>query len=176
MSTFALDQIQAQIPQALAERYVDRTGAAWGVIARDHIAAVATLLKEKLGFRLFISMDAVDRLHLEPQEQDPRFEVLYFLKNIERNEHVRLKVRVNEGEDIPTIMKIFEGAEWAERFVWDFYGVVFAGGVKRRMLMYDEFQGHALRKDYPLRGRQDLIPARPIKDIFRGPGTNGVQD
>ena len=176
MSTFALDQIQAQIPQALVERYTDRTGEAWGVIAREHITAVARLLKEKLGFRLFISMDAVDRLHLEAQEQDPRFEVLYFLKNIERNEHARLKVRVNEDQSVPTIMKVFQGAEWGERFVWDFYGVVFEGGVKKRILMYEEFVGHPLRKDYPLRGRQNLIPERPIKDIFRGPGTNGVQD
>jgi NADH-quinone oxidoreductase subunit C len=121
-------------------------------------------------------MDAVDRLHLPPEEQDPRFEVLYFFKNIERNEHVRLKVRVNEGEDIPSIMKVYQGAEWGERFVWDFYGVVFAGGIKRRMLMYEEFVGHPLRKDYPLRGRQNLTPERPLKDIYRGPGTNGVQD
>ncbi|HEY0880748.1 MAG TPA: NADH-quinone oxidoreductase subunit C [Archangium sp.] len=176
MSTFALDQIQAQIPQALTERYEDRTGAAWGVISKDRIVEVAQLLKAKLGFRLFISMDAVDRLHLEPHEQDPRFEVLYFFKSIERNEHLNLKVRVNEGEDIPSIMKVYQGAEWGERFVWDFYGVAFAGGVKRRILMYEEFVGHPLRKDYPLRGRQDLIPTRPIKDIFRGPGTNGVQD
>jgi NADH-quinone oxidoreductase subunit C len=176
LSTFALDQIQAQLPQALVERYADRTGGAWGVIKKDHIGEVARLLKEKLGFRLFVSMDAVDRLHLEPEEQDPRFEVLYFLKNIERNEQVQLKVRVNEGEEIPSIMKIYQGAEWGERFVWDFYGVVFAGGVKKRILMYEEFVGHPLRKDYPLRGRQDLIPTRPIKDIFRGPGTNGVQD
>jgi NADH-quinone oxidoreductase subunit C len=176
VSTFALDQIQAQIPNAVLERYTDRPGDAWGVIKREHIVEVAKLLKERLGFRLFISMDAVDRLHLPPEEQDPRFEVLYFFKNIERNEHVRLKVRVNEGEDIPTIMKVYQGAEWGERFVWDFYGVVFAGGIKRRMLMYEEFVGHPLRKDYPLRGRQNLTTERPLKDIYRGPGTNGVQD
>ncbi|MFZ5438707.1 MAG: NADH-quinone oxidoreductase subunit C [Myxococcota bacterium] len=176
MSTFALDQIQAQIPQALVERYTDRAGDAWGVIAKEHIVEVAKLLKEKLGFRLFISMDAVDRLHLEPHEQDPRFEVLYFLRNIERNEMMRLKVRVNEGVEIPSIMKVYQGAEWGERFVWDFYGVVFTNGIKRRMLMYEEFVGHPLRKDYPLRGRQNLVAERPIKDIFRGPGTNGVQD
>ena len=176
MSTFALDQIQAQLPQALVERYKDRTGEAWGVVAREHIVEVVRLLKEKLGFRLFISMDAVDRLHLAPEEQDPRFEVLYFLKNIERNEHARLKVRVNEDQDVPSIKNVFQGADWAERFVWDFYGVVFGGGTKRRILMYEEFVGHPLRKDYPLRGRQGLIPERPIQDIFRGPGTNGVQD
>ncbi len=176
MSTFALDQIQAQLPAALAERYVDRAGDAWGVVHREHIVTVATLLKEKLGFTLFVSMDAVDRLHLAPEEQDPRFEVLYFLRNIERKEHVHLKVRVNEDQEIPTILHVFQGAAWGERFVWDFYGVVFTGNQKRRMLMYDEFVGHALRKDYPLRGRQGLTPERPIKDIFRGPGTNGVHD
>lgn len=176
MSTFALDQIQAQIPQAFVERYVDRTGEPWGVVAREHIVEVTKLLKEKLGFNLFISMDAVDRLHLEGPEQDPRFEVLYFLRSVERNELTRLKVRVNEGEDIPSIMKVYLGAEWGERFVWDFYGVAFAGGKNKRILMYEEFVGHPLRKDYPLRGRQNLIPERPIKDIFRGPGTNGVQD
>jgi NADH-quinone oxidoreductase subunit C len=121
-------------------------------------------------------MDGVDRLHLPPEQQDPRFEVLYFLRNIERGALLRLKVRVNETDEVPTISGVYQGAAWGERFVWDFYGVVFAGGEKRRMLMYEEFVGHALRKDYPLRGRQGLIPERPIKDIFRGPGTNGVHD
>ena len=175
MSTFALDQIQAQLPEALVERYVDRPGDAWGVVSKDHIVAVAKKVKE-LGFTQFISMDAVDRLELPPEERDPRFEVLYFFRSTDRNEEVRLKVRVNEGVDVPSIMSVYKGAEWGERFVWDFYGVAFAGGVKRRILMYEEFLGHPLRKDYPLRGRQDLIPTRPIKDIFRGPGTNGVQD
>lgn len=172
MSTFALDQIQAQLPQALVQRYEDRTGAPWGVIGRESMAMVAELLKQKLGFRLFLSMDAVDRLALEPEEQHPRFEVLYFFRNLERGEHLRLKVLVDDGEEIPSIAKIYQGAAWGERFVWDFYGVVFAGGEKRRMLMYEEFVGHALRKDYPLRGRQGLVPERPLEDLYRGPGTN----
>jgi NADH-quinone oxidoreductase subunit C len=176
VSTFALDQIQAQLPRALVQRYEDRTGSPWGVVERGSIAAVAQLLKEKLGFRLFLSMDGVDRLQLPPDERHPRFEVLYFLRNIERGEHLRLKVLVDEGEVVPSIAKIYQGAAWAERFVWDFYGVVFAGGEKRRMLMYEEFQGHALRKDYPLRGRQGLLPERPTQDLFRGPGTNGVNE
>lgn len=171
MSTFALDQLQAQLPRALVQRYEDRTGAPWGVVERGSIAAVAQLLKEKIGFRLFLSMDAVDRLHLPPEDRSPRFEVLYFLRNIERGEHLRLKVLVDEGEEVPSIAKIYQGAAWAERFVWDFYGVVFAGGDKRRLLMYEEFVGHPLRKDYPLRGRQSLIPERPLEDIIRGPGT-----
>lgn len=176
MSTFALDQIQAQVPDALVERYTDRTGAVWGVVRPNKIRDVAKVLKERLGFRLFLSMDAVDRLLLPPEEQDPRFEVVYFLKNIERNEHMRLKVRVNDGEEVDSIRPVYQGADWAERLVWDFYGVVFKGhGDLRRMLTYEEFKGHPLRKDYPLRGRQPLVHERPIKDIFRGPGTNGPQ-
>jgi NADH-quinone oxidoreductase subunit C len=176
VSTFALDQLQAQLPHALVERYQDRAQGSWGVIAPPAMAEVATLLKTRLSFRLFLSMDAVDRLHLNPPENQPRFEVLYFLHSVERNEHLRLKVRVDEDQSIPTISRVYQGAAWAERFVWDFYGVIFAGGEQRRLLMYEEFVGHALRKDYPLRGRQGLIPERPIQDLFRGPGTSGVQD
>ena len=174
MSTFALDQIQAQLPQALVERYKDRTGETWGVIAREHIVEVVKLLKVKLGFKLFISMDAVDRLQLP--ENDPRFEVVYFFFNIERNEHLRLKVLVAEDDcSVPTIRTVYQGANWAERLIWDFYGITFTGhGDLRRILLYEEFKGHPLRKDYALRDRQPLIPERPIKDIFRGPGTNGT--
>ncbi len=175
MSTYAVDQIAARLPGAIVERYVDRPGDTWAVIAKEHIVAVVEAVKA-LSFTQFISMDAVDRLHLPPEEQSPRFEVLYFFRSVERNEEVRLKVRVDEDEDVPSIINVYKGAEWGERFVWDFYGVNFAGGVKRRILMYEEFVGHPLRKDYPLRGRQPLTPERQIKDIFRGPGTNGVQD
>ncbi len=177
MSTFALDQIQAHLADTLVERFVDRHGDAWGVIKPTEIPQVARFLKDRLGFKLFISMDGVDRLHLPPEEQEPRFEVLYFLRNVERNELARLKVRVNEGDEVHSIRSVYQGANWGERFVWDFYGVPFKGhGDLRRMLTYEQFKGHALRKDYPLRGRQNLVPERPLKDIFRGPGTNGVAE
>lgn len=174
MSQFALDQIEEKLPQALAERYRDRAGDYWGIVHREHIVAVARMLKEELNFKLFVSIDAVDRLQLP--ENDPRFEVVYFLYSLERHEHVRLKVRVTEDDaEIPTISKVYQGANWGERLTWDFYGIRFKDhGDLRRMLLYEEFKGHPLRKDYGLRERQPLIPERPIKDIFRGPGTNGV--
>lgn len=174
MSQWALDQIAAKIPDALEERYQDRSGGHWGVVRKQHIEPVAKLLKEQLDFKLFISMDAVDRLQLP--DNDPRFEVVYFLYSLSRNEHVHLKVRCTEDEpEIPTIRHVFQGANWAERLTWDFYGIRFKGhGDLRRMLLYEEFKGHPLRKDYAMRDRQPLIPERPIKDIFRGPGTNGA--
>jgi NADH-quinone oxidoreductase subunit C len=128
----------------------------------------------ELQFRLFISIDAVDRLNLP--EPTPRFEVVYFIKSLKRNEHVRIKVRVGEDDPrIPSITPLFQGANWWERLTFDFYGIRFVGHPDlRRILLYDEFQGHPLRKDYAVRDRQPLIPERPIKDIFRGPGTSGL--
>jgi NADH-quinone oxidoreductase subunit C len=123
---------------------------------------------------MFVSIDAVDRLQLP--ENTPRFEVVYLFYSVPRNEHVRLKVRVSEDDpEIPTIRTVYQGANWGERLTWDFYGIRFKGhGDLRRLLMYEEFKGHPLRKDYGMRERQPLVPERPIKDIFRGPGTNGV--
>lgn len=174
MSTWALDQLHAQLPQALAERFIDRSGGAWGVVHREHIEAALRLLKGPLGFKMFVTIEGLDRLQL-PQPE-PRFEVSYFVYNLERAEHARLKVRVTEDDpEIPTVRRVYQGAEWCERLVWDFYGVRFKDhGDLRRMLTYEEFKGHPLRKDYGLRDRQPLTPERPIKDIFRGPGTSGV--
>ncbi len=173
MSAFALDSIVTKLPEALESRYVDRAGDAWGVVKKSAIKEVARFAKS-LGFTMFISMDGVDRQLLP--ENEPRFEVVYFFKSLERNEYLRLKVLTTEDDpEIPTISDIYGGANWSERLVWDFYGVRFAGHPDlRRMFMYEEFEGHPLRKDYPLRGRQPLVPERPIRDIFRGPGTNGV--
>jgi NADH-quinone oxidoreductase subunit C len=176
VSAFALDRIAERFPQALGERYVDRTGAPWGVVRAEALPAVAQLVKADpaLDFKLFTSIDAVDRLQLP--ENSPRFEVVYFIYSVRRNEHLRLKVRVpEERPEVPSLVPVYQGANWWERFVWDFYGIRFLGHPDlRRILMYEEFKGHPLRKDYPLRGRQPLIPERPIEDIFRGPGTSGV--
>ena len=176
MSLRALTLLQEKSPDALVEQYTDRSGGAWGVVKPDSLRQVMGLVKDdpQLDFKLFLSIDAVDRLQLEQNE--PRFEVVYFLYSVSRNEHVRLKVRASEkSPEVPSITSIFQGADWWERFVWDFYGIRFAGHPDlRRILLYEEFKGHPLRKDYPLRERQPLVPERPIRDIFRGPGTSGV--
>jgi NADH-quinone oxidoreductase subunit C len=174
MSQWALDQLQDKLPDAFEQRYVDRAGGHWGVVRREKIVEVARTLKEQLDFKLFVSIDAVDRLLLP--DNTPRFEVVYFFLSISRSEHVRLKVRCSEEDpEIPSIRHVYQGANWSERLTWDFYGIRFKGhGDLRRLLTYEEFKGHPLRKDYGLRDRQPLIPERPIKDIFRGPGTNGA--
>jgi len=174
MSQKALDRLQSTLPQALVERYQDVSGAHWAIVAPEFLIPLLRCAKEELGFRLFISMDAVDRLQLPVNK--PRFEVLYFLYSVEENEHLRLKVLVDENAPVlPSAHAVFQGANWAERSVWDFYGIRFDGHPDlRRIFLYEEFEGHPLRKDYPLRGRQPLMPERPhgIEEAFCGPGSN----
>ena len=174
LSAFAFDKLTANFPRAILERYRDRTGGEWAVIDSEAIPEVASELKDdpELDFKVFLSIDAVDRLMLA--EPHPRFEIVYFFHSLKRGEHIRLKCRVpEERAELPSISAVYQGANWFERFVWDFYGIRFRGHPDlRRILMYEEFKGHPLRKDYPLRQRQPLVPERPIQDIFRGPGTN----
>jgi len=176
MSKFAFDHTAERYPEVFEHRYRDRVGDEWAVVRPAALQTVASHLKNDphLEFRLFLSLDAVDRLLLP--DNKPRYEVVYFLYSLKRNENVRMKCRTDDPDpQLPSITAIFQGANWFERFVWDFYGIRFVGHPDlRRILMYEEFQGYPLRKDYPLRGRQPLVPERPIQDIFRGPGTNSM--
>jgi NADH-quinone oxidoreductase subunit C len=90
----------------------------------------------------------------------PRFEVVYQLYSITGNHRVRVKVPVPEDDAaVPTASGIWKAANWAEREAWDMFGIRFAGHPDlRRILMYPEFVGHPLRKDYPLHQRQPLVP------------------
>ena len=175
MSTFAFNKVAEKFPGAVLERYADRGGDEWLVTSRESLTDVMSLLKNdpELDFKIFTSIDCVDRLLLA--ENDPRFELVYFAYSVTRKEHVRVKVRVSEDDaTVPSLTAIYQGANWWERFCWDFYGIQFLGHPNpRRILMYEEFKGHPLRKDYGLRDRQPLIPERPLKDLFRGPGTSG---
>ena len=176
MSKFAFDKVAARFPEAIVERYEDRAGGHWAVVRPENVREVAGFLKNdpELDYKLFLSADAVDRLYL-PQN-DPRFEVVYFLRSLSRNDEVRMKLRLGgDAPEMPSITPVYQGASWWERFIWDFYGIRFSGHPDlRRILMYEEFKGHPLRKDYPLRARQPLIPERPLQDLYRGPGTSGV--
>jgi len=113
------------------------------------ISSVGGFLKFDQKFNRLSSVTAVDR---HPAE--PRFEVVYHLHSVERNERVRLKCRVR-GEDpvIDSVTSVWPGADWYEREVFDLFGIRFLDHPDlRRIMMPDDWEGHPLRKDYPVTG------------------------
>jgi NADH-quinone oxidoreductase subunit C len=97
----------------------------------------------------------------------PRFEIVVHLYSLPRNSRVRVKTRPADDHNplIDSIVDIYPAANWPEREVWDMFGVRFARHPNlKRILMYEEFVGHPLRKDYPVNKRQPLVPERPVPD------------
>lgn len=126
---------------------------------RERIADVLKFLKEELAFDLFVYITAVDYLGWKATSlpHDKRFEVVYHLYSLRFKDRVRVKVAVDEGEKVPSVAHIFKGANWHEREVYDMFGIVFSGHPNlERILLWEGFGGHPLRKDYGLRQWPDL--------------------
>jgi NADH-quinone oxidoreductase subunit C len=115
-----------------------------------------------LRFEVLMDLTAVDYLGYPGREDGTRFEVVYHLYSLTHNHRVRLKVPVEQGDPVvPTAVPLWPVANWFEREVWDMFGIRFEGHPDlRRLLMYEEFPGHPLRKDYPVNKRQPLIGPR----------------
>ncbi len=151
-----LEQLGARFAQETSDLKEER-GQRWGYVQKGAIKKVLTFLKNECDFNVLMDLTCVDYLHWE--EKADRFEVVYNVYSMKRNERVILRVRVSEDDaTLDSAAAIWPAADWLEREIWDMFGVKFNGhpGLKR-ILMYEEFKGHALRKDYPYSKRQPLI-------------------
>ncbi len=120
------------------------------VVRPEDLVAVMKSLRDEFGFDLLSDLSGVDWL---PRE--PRYDVNYHLYSIERNERLRVKVKLPDAEHprVPSVVDVWPTADWHEREVFDFFGIVFEGHPNLvRILMPDEWIGHPLRKDYPTGG------------------------
>ena len=108
----------------------------------------------RLRFNVLLDVTAVDYLGREP-----RFEVVYHLLSLSLNMRLRIKVKLpGTKPTLDSMTGLWESANWLEREVWDMFGIEFLGHPNlERILLYPEFQGHPLRKDYPMRKRQPLV-------------------
>jgi NADH-quinone oxidoreductase subunit C len=158
-------ELHMAVPDAIVDavRFRDETTIH---VTRPRWREVCLFLRDHPRVRLnFLSdLTAVDMLRLR---QNPRFDVVAQLYSLPNRVRVRLKTGVNDGEPVPSLVPIWNGANWLERECYDMFGIVFEGhpNLKRMLLPDDWSEGHPLRKDYPLRGWSEfpvLNTERPV--------------
>ena len=144
----ALQQVNAAWVGEVREAFGEVTV----VVPREHIAEICSFLKTAPGleFNFLSDICGADR----GPEEEPRFEVNYHLFSTTRHHRLRLKVLLDDGDThVQTVTNVWRTANWHERETYDLFGVVFDGHPDlRRILLPDDWEGHALRKDFPLRG------------------------
>lgn len=131
------------------------------IVPADELQAVLRYLRDEQRFTMLEDVTAVDWY---PNE--PRFQVVYNMLAIERRAVIRLKVELSgDNPVIPTVTNLFPGANWYEREVFDLFGITFDGHPDlRRIEMPEDWDGHPLRRDYPVTGpRRAALPANWIR-------------
>ena len=120
-------------------------------VSPEKIVEVCRSLKEERRFVRLADLTAID---WHPAE--PRFEVVYHLHSVENNERLRLKCRLaGDAAEIDSVTSVWRSANWHEREVFDLFGIVFRGHPDlRRIMLPDDWEGHPLRKDYPVYGNK----------------------
>jgi NADH-quinone oxidoreductase subunit C len=154
-----LARVTALAPEVSALALDDTRGQAVVLVAREVLVPTLERLRDDptTAFDMLSDLTAVDY-----RGRHPRFEVVYQLNSLSLHHRLRVKVAVEEHDAVvPTASTVWKSALWAEREVFDLFGIRFEGHPDlRRILMYPEFEGHPLRKDYALERRQPLVPER----------------
>jgi NADH-quinone oxidoreductase subunit C len=163
-------RLAARLGEAVRERVEFRDECTL-VVSREALPAALEAARAE-GFGMLTDLTAVDRYPAQP-----RFEVVYLLTALHPPARVRLKVRVDADDPtVPSATSLWPGASWLEREVYDLFGIVFSGHPDlRRILLPDEWEGHPLRKDYPLveepvqfRGHTPKVPSQIIPRVPPG--------
>ncbi len=151
----AHDGIPALITKALGNDLVSLEEAHGEIavhVKREELLGCMMMLRDTCGYQQLMEIAGVDWLG-----RDPRFEIVYMLLSVTKNHRIRVHVETNEDQPVPSVTGIWPVAGWLEREVFDLYGVLFEGNTDLRRILTDYgFQGHPLRKDFPLTGYQEV--------------------
>src|SRR3954466_2858407 len=194
MSQALGELVREKFPEAIVASHSHR-GDEVVTVAREKLVDVVTFLRNdpQTDLKLLRQIAGIDLLtyksemtgggalaSIEVPEYDlknkspvePRFYVAYNLYSITRKHALRLHVRLRSDDvKVPSITSLYRTADWWERYTYDMFGIEFTGHPNlQRLLMYPEFVGHPLRKDYPVRKRQPLVAELDFPDLIRGPG------
>ncbi len=146
---FVVERLRERFPQAVLDAAEFR-GEITVVVAKDALLDIARLLRDEPGTG-FDMLSVVTGTHYLDRDYD--YEVLYHLYSLTKNHRLRLKVRLREGDTVPSVTPIWPGANWPEREAYDLVGVRFSGHPDlRRIIMPEDYPDHPLRKDFDVEG------------------------
>ena len=156
MSTSYIDRIKSKYPRIIIDSNNFR-GEQTITVKKESVLELLKFLRDdpELDFKFLMDLTAVDYLN----RKDTRFEVVYHFYSLKHKGPLRIKIPVGEDDcTVDSVSSLWKTANWYEREVWDLYGIKFDDHPDmRRILLYEEFKGHPLRKDYPINKRQPLI-------------------
>jgi len=148
------DYIAAALPNDVLETEVNRVGELTVLVRTPSIVKVLTFLRDDT---TCLFKQLVDVCGVDYPGRELRFDVVYHLLSMKHNQRVRVKVHTDEDTAVPSVTGVFSSAGWFERETWDMYGVVFSDHPDLRRILTDYgFEGHPLRKDFPLTGYVEL--------------------
>ncbi len=154
----AISKLKEKFPNSILEVETFR-GEITAKIAKRDIYEICRFLYSdpELQYHMLTDLCGVDYF-----PETPRFEIVYLLHSFKLNHRLRLKVRVQEGESVSSVESIWKAANWLEREVYDLFGVPFENHPDlRRILLWDGYEGHPLRKDFPVEGPDFDKPYKP---------------
>jgi NADH-quinone oxidoreductase subunit C len=166
----ACELLKGKFPDAVKDVSEFR-GETTVVVDKERLRAVMTFLKqnEKTLYDLVVDIAGVDT-----GNESPRFFVVYLLHSIKFNNRLRIKIPVAEGAALDTVSDIWRAADWMEREVYDMFGIAFSNHPDlRRILLPDDFVGHPLRKEFPLKGDDFDKPFRVCLEEEKGNQADG---
>lgn len=148
------DYIAAALPNDVLETEVNRVGELTILVRTPSIVKVMTFLRDDT---TCLFKQVVDVCGVDWPAREARFDVVYHLLSMKHNQRVRVKVQTDEDTAVPSITGVFSAAGWFERETWDMYGVMFSDHPDLRRILTDYgFEGHPLRKDFPLTGYVEM--------------------
>ncbi|HEX4381827.1 MAG TPA: NADH-quinone oxidoreductase subunit C [Myxococcales bacterium] len=193
MSQALVDLLREKFPDAVLSSASHRGDEVVAVTREKLVEVIAFLRNDKPDLKLLRDIVAVDMLTYKTEmtgggsissnevsaysiahkgTPEPRYYVAYNLYSINKKHSLRIRVDLKSTDlKIPSITSLYKTSDWWERYLFDMFGIVFEGHPNlQRLLMYPEFVGHPLRKDYPVRKRQPLVQEQDFPDLVRGPG------
>ncbi|MCW4114517.1 NADH-quinone oxidoreductase subunit C [Aurantimonas sp. MSK8Z-1] len=165
-----MNELADYLREALGDRLIEarlRFDELTLIVPPAEIVGVTTMLRDDPQTQ-FVNL--VDICGVDYPERAERFEVVYHLLSPRQNQRIRIKLATGEDDPVPSICDVFPGADWFEREAYDLYGILFTGHPDLRRILTDYgFEGHPLRKDFPLTGFVEVHYDEVLKRVVYEP-------